>query len=55
MKVYDEMGKQVADIENSMGGSNLVKVDLKPFAAGIYIAVVERDNVVIRKKLLRTE
>ena len=55
MKVYDEMGKQVANIENSMGGSNLVKVDLKPFAAGIYIAVVERNNVVIRKKLLRTE
>ena len=55
IKVYDEVGKLVANVERPMGDSNLVKVDMKQLPAGIYLAVIERENVVIRKKILKTQ
>ena len=55
IKVFDGMGRLVLDISNQVNNSTQIKLDLKSYAGGIYIAVFSRQNKVVRKKLIKTE
>ena len=53
--VFDAMGRMVIEITNPNWSSGFLKIDLKGFSNGIYIAELTQSNMVIRKKLLKSE
>ena len=54
VRIFDELGRQLMVLNNT-GNQNQVKLNLKEYASGIYIAVFSKGNDVVRKKLIKTE
>ncbi len=54
IKIFDGMGRQVMALTNN-ANQNKIKLNLQGFASGVYIAVFQKDNDLVRKKLVKTE
>ena len=54
IRVFDETGRMVIDMPYT-GHTKQVKIDLHSFANGMYIAELEQNNSVLRKKLVKAE
>ncbi len=55
IRVFDAMGRVVLQIINPNWGSSLLKIDMKGFTSGVYIAELVQNELVIRKRLVKAE